>query len=259
MCTIIPVLSRVPQGTVLGPSLFNIYINDTPEILQNLLTLYADDSKLIRAVSSWAEAASIQADLDKLDDWARQWLLEFNSGKCKVLHFDNKNQKHIYTMQNQITCQREPLVAVTEERDLGVIVDCQFKFWSHTEKTVASANCALGTIEQTFTTRSPQTITKLYKNLVRPRLETGMSIASPFYKVDKDMIEKVQRRATKIVDGWQHLPYPMRLQTLNLCSMTYQKKGVTWLTLTNWFTTIKFMVSSSSIHHSRQGVILRSS
>ncbi|KAK2707891.1 hypothetical protein QYM36_015540 [Artemia franciscana] len=51
-----------------------------------------------------------------------------------------------------------------------------------------------------------------------------MSIASPFYKVDKDMIEKVQRRARKIVDKCQHLPYPLRLQTLNLCSMTYQRK-----------------------------------
>ncbi|KAK2722450.1 hypothetical protein QYM36_002849 [Artemia franciscana] len=80
----IPVLSRVPQGTMLELSLFNICINDAPEILQNLLPLYADDSKLIRAASSWAEAASIQANLDKLDVWARQWLLEFNSSKCKV-------------------------------------------------------------------------------------------------------------------------------------------------------------------------------
>ena len=142
----------------------------------------------------------------------------------KFLHFGNKKLKHIYTMQNQITGQREPLVAVTEERDLGVIVDCQLKFWSHTEKIVASANCTLGTIKWTFMIRSPWTITKLYKSLVRPRLETGMSIASPFYKVDMDMIEKVQRRAIKIVDGCQHLPYPMRLQTLNLCSMTYWRK-----------------------------------
>ena len=58
-----------------GPSLFNIYINDATEILQNLLTLYADDSKLIGAASSWVEAASIQADLNKLDDWSRQWYL----------------------------------------------------------------------------------------------------------------------------------------------------------------------------------------
>ena len=65
-------------------------------------------------------------------------------------------------MQNQITGQREPLVTGTEKRDLGVIVDCQLKFQSHTEKVVPSANCALGTIKQTFTTRSPQTITKLY-------------------------------------------------------------------------------------------------
>ncbi|XP_065562383.1 uncharacterized protein LOC136028469 [Artemia franciscana] len=158
----IPVFSRVLLGTMLGPSLFNIYINDAPEILQNLLTLYADDSKLIGAASFWAEVASIQTNLNKLDDWARQWLLEFNSSKCKFLHFGNKNQKHIYTMQNQITGQREPLVAVTEKRDLGVIVDCQLKFQSHTEKIVASANHALGTIKQAFTTRSPQTITKLY-------------------------------------------------------------------------------------------------
>ena len=127
-------------------------------------------------------------------------------------------------MQNQITGQRETLVAVTQEKDLGVIVDCQLKFQSHTEKIVASANHALGTMKRTFTTRSPRIITKLYKSLVRPRLETGTSIASPFYKVDKDMIEKVQRSATKIVDGCQHLPYPMRLQTLNLCCMTYQRK-----------------------------------
>ena len=79
-----PVLSGIPQRTVLGPSCFSIYINDAPEILQNLLTLSADDSKLIGAASSWAEAASFQANRDKLDDWARQWLLEFNSSKSKV-------------------------------------------------------------------------------------------------------------------------------------------------------------------------------
>ena len=113
-------------------------------------------------------------------------------------------------MQNQKTGRREPLVAVTEKRDLGVIVDCQLNFQSHTENIVTSANCALGTIKQTFTTRSPQTITKLYKSLVRPWLEPGMSIASPFYKVDKDMIEKVKRREKKIVDGCQHLTLPKR-------------------------------------------------
>ena len=111
-------LAEIPREPCLGHH-FSTYINDAPEILQNLLTLYADDSKLIGAASSWAEAASIQADLDKLYDWARQWLLEFNSSKCKVLHFGNKNQKHIYTMQNQITGQREPLVAVTEGKRLG--------------------------------------------------------------------------------------------------------------------------------------------
>ena len=111
------------------------------------------------------------------------WMTGLDNGYLNLIQVNVKfyilaiKIKNIFTpCKTKITGQREPLVAVTEERDLGVIVDCQLKFQSHTEKIVASANHALETIKQTFTTRSPQTITKLYKSLVRPRLETGMSI-----------------------------------------------------------------------------------
>ena len=214
----ITVLSGVPQGTILGPSLFNFYINDAPNLLSNLLTLYADDSKLVGKAAIPSDLQSIQTDLDILGSWADKWLLSFNAEKCHVIHFGKHNPHQQYHLQGN------PLSAVTEERDLGVIVDHRLSFSTHAKSVSSSAFQSLGLIKRTISSRHPKVFMKLYKALVCPHLEIGMSLASPYFKKDREILEKVQRRATKMVDGLKQVPYKERLRHLKLPTLTYQRK-----------------------------------
>ena len=105
------VLSGVPQGSVLGPLLFILFVNDLPEIVNGKVKMYADDTKLY---DNQKNSGSLQEDLDKLEKWSRKWLLRFNELKCKVMHFGKGNPEHIYKIG------QTELVKVTEEKDLGV-------------------------------------------------------------------------------------------------------------------------------------------
>ena len=195
------VLSGVPQGTILGPTLFNFYVNDLLTLLSNFITIYADDSKLVGKAATPSDQQSIQTDLDSLGRWANVWLLTFNVNKCHVIHFGRHNKHHNYFLQDNF------FSVVSNERDLGVIVDHQLKFSSHAKSFSFSADETLGIIKRTISSRHPRVLMKLYKALVRPRLEVGMSLAVPFFKKDKKLLEDVQRRATKRVSSMNKFPY----------------------------------------------------
>ena len=112
----IDVLSRVPQGSVLGPLLFVIFINDIDDCAENIdiLLKFADDTKLGHNASSIEECVKSQECLNKLINWANTWNMSFNISKCKVLHVGRNNLNHIYTMNGT------PLEVTTVERDIGV-------------------------------------------------------------------------------------------------------------------------------------------
>ena len=80
------VCSGVPQGSVLGPLLFVLYINELPSLVSSSLLMYADDIKLYRCIHSPEDCVILQNDINILFDWSKQWLLSFNISKCKVLH-----------------------------------------------------------------------------------------------------------------------------------------------------------------------------
>jgi ribonucleases P/MRP protein subunit RPP40 len=87
------VTSSVPQGSVLGPLLFTIFINDLPDKIKNECRLYADDSTVIGVIESEEDAIEIQKDIDSMQNWAKTWQMSFNYDKCKVLHFGKKNKE----------------------------------------------------------------------------------------------------------------------------------------------------------------------
>jgi hypothetical protein len=212
------VLSGVPQGSVMGPILFVIFINDmSGEVKRSFCKLFADDCKLYGAVTPRSRE-DLQHDLRNLEVWSDTWQLPFNASKCKVLHFGNNNPLQNYVLNNQ------SLESSKNEKDLGVIIDDELKYHVHTSHATKKANQILGLIKKSYSTRDPITITTLYKSMVRPHLEYGNAIWGPFYKTDIDKVESIQRRATKLVTSLKDKEYHERLISLDLPSMLYRRK-----------------------------------
>ena len=212
------VISGIPQGSVLGPLLFVIFINDMPQNILSECKMFADDAKIYKEMNSEEDCIALQNDLDIMTEWSRKWQLPFNEGKCKRMHFGKGNLKKKYKMNEHV------LEEVHHEKDLGVIIDTSLKFHKHTAAAIKRANSVLGIIKKSFIALDARTLTLLYKSMVRPHLEYGNVIWGPYYKGDKQLIEKVQKRATKIIPGIRHLPYVQRLKKLKLPSLVYRRR-----------------------------------
>lgn len=210
------VTSGIPQGSVLGPILFTIYINDLPDVVDNIAKLFADDTKVYAVVNNIEEQDTLQKDLDNLVDWSDKWLLKFNKSKCKHIHFGPFVNTSYHLGENNIT-------KTTEEKDLGITIDDKLKFQQHIHIQTKKANQRLGMINRTFTYMDKDMFLTLYKSLVRPHLEYGSTVWAVIYKKEGIQIENVQRRATKMVKIIKHLSYSSRLKYLGLPSLQYRR------------------------------------
>ncbi|KAF7684982.1 putative RNA-directed DNA polymerase from transposon X-element, partial [Cucumispora dikerogammari] len=128
------VTSGVPQGSVLGPLLFIIYINDLDNDITSKITKFADDTKLCHKANCEKDRLTIQSDLDKLVEWAEKWQMNFNIEKCTIMHVGTKNLNYNYAMGNQ------DLAEVNQQRDLGVLIDKNLKWKSQVEASYKKAN-----------------------------------------------------------------------------------------------------------------------
>ncbi len=206
----LPVSSGVPQGSVLGPLLFLIYINDLDCGITAKISKFADDTKIGGKALTIGDCDAIQQDLDKLSSWSDKWLLKFNKDKCKVMHVGYNNSKRNYKLQSQ------NLVKVEEEKDLGVQIKSDLKNGTQCLAASRKANTVLGFIARNFQCKNPEVITRLYTSLVRPHLEYAVQFWSPCYLKDKNKLESVQRRATKLIPGFRSLSYEERLKRLDM-------------------------------------------
>jgi len=187
------VTSGVPQGSVLGPILFIIYINDLDCELISKIGKFADDTKMCKSVNNIADMKELQDDLNKLEDWSKDWQMQFNVDKCVVVHMGKKNQQHNYRLGNH------NLKKASEERDLGVIMGNSGKFSEQCSAVMKSANCTLGMIKRHITCKSKNIIIRLYKALVRPKIEYCVQPWRPFLKKDIEKLERIQHGATKMI------------------------------------------------------------
>ena len=243
----VDVTSGVPQGSILGPILFLIYINDLEVGLSSDLGKFADDSKLLKSIQSDLDVEALRNDLSKLELWAKKWLMEFNTDKCSVMHLGHNNPSAEYRLFNK------QLIVSDKERDLGVIVDNKLKFKEQCNSVVSKANATLGMIKRTIVSRNTKVITKLYKALVRPKLEYCVQAWRPYLKQDIDKIERVQRRASKLISGYRSLSYGNRLNLTGLTTLDDRrdrgdmielfklKQGLTKMDIS------KFVVSNSDL------------
>jgi endonuclease/exonuclease/phosphatase family metal-dependent hydrolase len=204
------VTSGIPQGSVLGPILFLLFINDLPESVTSKLFLFADDTK-IYAINDVQE---LQADLNQLVEWSKKWRLTFNADKCKHLHIGRNNPEDLYL-------DGQHLNHVKEEKDLGVMFEDSLTFHKHISAKVNQANKMFGILRRTFRHMDKETFLPLYKGMVRSHLDFSAAVYSPFHKADIDKIEAVQRRATKQLPQMKGKTYPERLKILRLPTLAY--------------------------------------
>jgi len=221
------VLSGVPQGSVMGPLLFLIYINDIVGVIKSPALLFADDVKIFCPIVNQQSAQQLQLDLLALKEWSEKWLLKFNLTKTVVMHLGNTNQCYTYHMDDQ------PLEAVSEHKDLGIIIDSNLKFHSQTTAATNKANRVLGLIKKSFNSLNSRTLPLLYKSLVRPHLEYANVVWGPNYIGDSHIVERVQRRATKCVPELSNLEYEDRRAALNLPSLSYRRHRADMLMIYN--------------------------
>lgn len=208
-----PVTSGVPQGSVLGPLLFIIYINDLDNGINNIISKFADDTKIGNAIISESDRSSLQSDLNKISEWSENWQMPFNVNKCLILQIGSRNNKYEYHMNG------EKIKSVSQIKDLGVLINENLKSTSQCTAASNKANRALGFIKRNFHCHSKDIVVPLYKSIVRPHLEYAVQFWSPYLKKDIEKLESVQRRATKLIPSLRNKPYNERLRELDLFSL----------------------------------------
>ena len=196
-----PVLSGVPQGTVLGPLLFLLFINDIATNVTSSIRLFADDCLLYRETNKKEECEILQQDLDKLVSWSKTWGMAFNVNKCNIVSITNmkKNkQRYSYQMDGQ------PIKSIENTPYLGVNINSKLQWQQHINNISSAANRMLGFLSRTMR-RCPQNLKEsTYKAMVRPKLEYCSSIWDPHQQKYVAKLEMVQRRAARFVRNVPH-------------------------------------------------------
>ena len=191
----VPVLSGVPQGSVLGPVLFLIFINDLPDNIRSSVRLFADDCVLYRNIKSPIDCQILQDDLNSLSQWETDWQMKFNVAKCHSMRVT----RHL--PDNQIlfdyTLHQQKLEQVQSAKYLGLTITDNLDWGQHVSEISCKATKTMGFLRRNLALAPKHTKEVAYKTLVRPQLEYAAPIWNPYHKLQIQEVEKVQRTAAR--------------------------------------------------------------
>ena len=159
------VVSGIPQGSVLGPLLFLIYINDLPDNVKSTIYMYADDTKVYREINSDTDVQALQEDLRIMSEWSNKWLLKFHPQKCTSIAIGNENMVHSYELPSEHGVRQ--IEQVQEIKDIGVTVESLLSFKQHIYRKIDTANKIIGIIRRSYKYLDTEMFIPLYKCLIR--------------------------------------------------------------------------------------------
>ena len=204
-----PVSSGVPQGTVLGPLLFLLFINDLPHLAsQNTrIRLFADDCLIYRPIYDVHDQVTLQHDIDKLMEWADRWGMSFNASKCNVMRtLGGIRSQRFYHMHGHV------LQEVTHAKYLGVTLSNDQSWSRHIDAVVCKASQKLGFIRRNLRGSPTRSKVTAYFAIVRAGMEYASPIWDPYLRKDIDALEKIQRKAAR----WVKSQYSHTVSVTNL-------------------------------------------
>jgi Reverse transcriptase (RNA-dependent DNA polymerase)/Endonuclease-reverse transcriptase len=216
------VISGTPQGSVLGPFLFLLFINDLPDVFETdfRAKLFADDLKSYNTFDYRSKPKSVQSSLDSLVAWSKSWQLQLAISKCgSILLKGNSYFEDV----NELFIDNNPLAVLESIKDLGVLVDCKLNFSAEIDSIVTRAKQRMFLLFKSFQSRDVTLFVFAYKTYILPILEYCSTIWYPTKLVDIDRIEKVQRFFTKRLYGMQNKSYKERLVACTLPSLELRR------------------------------------
>ena len=221
------VTSGVPQGSVIAPIMFQVYVNDMQNGVTSYMNLFADDAKISREIENQNDCKKLQKDLDRIYEWSLKWKLEFNAKKCHVMEIGKSKRRPSgdYKLGEVIIKKSK------EEKDLGVIIQDTLCPERHISNIFNNTYRLLSNIRVAFNYMDGSMMKKIITSMVRPRMEYAAVVWSPHMKKDIRKIERIQRTATKMVPELKDLTYEERLTELELPTLQERRERGDLITL----------------------------
>ena len=218
----LPVTSGVPQGSILGPLFFLLFINDMPSMALSCSTaLFADDAKCFKEIKSHGDSVALQNDLNNLHSWGVRWGMCFNAQKCKILSVTRSRSKTMFTY----TLNGTPLEHVGNFKDLGVVVNSSLSWSPHIESIICSSKKVCGMIKRSVGYHAPVNVKlQLYKSIGRGNIEYSSQVWSPHNVHNIHAVESVQRSMTRYIVGNSDLSYSQRCKLLNILPLSFRRE-----------------------------------
>ncbi|BHF77311.1 hypothetical protein SprV_0602041500 [Sparganum proliferum] len=211
--------SGVPQGSVLGPALFTVYVSDCVNKLDCGVAMFADDIEFCGVIRTADDEEHLQANLNRLQQWSKYWLLPFNENKSNILRVGRTSSPDLMTYcLNGI-----PLQEVDSQKYLGIWITNSLKPSLHYTKAAKSAISVLYIVKRASSVLGEDCFAKVFRTFLRPQLEFSIQSWRPWTLKDVSILERVKRRATKHVTGQGSLSYKTRIANLNFFPLSYRQ------------------------------------